>query len=64
MLHSFSALIDGKSGKYWTRAYNGNARTAKRFLDEHPNAIECSLYRGGRFVRTIKRDDRKREEAQ
>ena len=57
MTRTFSALIK-KPGKesYWTWMFQGGTVAALKFLDSDDDATEVSLYRDGRFIKTIVRE--------
>jgi hypothetical protein len=52
----FSALIS-RNGKpaFWTPKFSGSEKKAQEYLATQKDAVECSLYRGQRFVKTVYR---------
>ena len=43
--------------------FPGGEATARKYLAEHPDTSikECSIYRNGRFIKTIKREQREEQ---
>ena len=58
--HTFSALMK-KPGteSYWTPMFLGGSVAARRWLDSFDVATEVSVYRDGRFIKTIVREEEK-----
>ena len=53
---TFSYLIEFDNGKkHWSPMCSGGEVAAKKTMDRDPRVIECSIYRGGRFVKTVHR---------
>ena len=56
----FSALIEGGGGewdRFWTPMHKGGRVAALKMMRFNSRVIQCSLYRGGRFVGTVKREE-------
>jgi hypothetical protein len=52
----FSALIKRPNREsFWTPKFSGAEKKAQEYLATQKDAVECSLYRGQRFVKTVKR---------
>lgn len=53
---AFSALIKGPNKEnFWTPMYRGSTATAQKYLNSVSNASEVSIYRGGKFIKTIRK---------
>jgi len=57
---SFSTLHPKRG---WSAMFPGGEATARKYLAEHPDTSikECSIYRNGRFIKTIKREQREEQ---
>ena len=52
----FSALIRRPNrDPFWTSRFSGSEKKAQEYLATQKDAVECSLYRGQRFVKTVYR---------
>jgi len=52
----FSALIKRPNrDPFWTSRFSGSEKKAQEYLATQKDAVECSLYHGQRFVKTVKR---------
>ena len=52
----FSALIKRPNREsFWTPMFSGAEKKAQEYLATQKDAVECSLYRGQRFVKTVYR---------
>jgi len=52
----FSALIKRPNREsFWTPKFSGAEKKAQEYLATQKDAVECSLYLGQRFVKTVKR---------
>ena len=52
----FRALIKRPNrDPFWTSRFSGSEKKAQEYLATQKDAVECSLYRGQRFVKTVKR---------
>jgi|TARA_R100001086_G_scaffold205853_1_gene121677 hypothetical protein len=52
----FSALIKRPNrGSFWTPKFSGAEKKAQEYLATQKDAVECSLYLGQRFVKTVRR---------
>ena len=55
----FSALIKRPNrDPFWTSRFSGSEKKAQEYLATQKDAVECSLYQGQRFVKTVKRMER------
>jgi hypothetical protein len=55
----FSKLRQGSSQKWWSPLHPGGRAKAEQAMAADSTILECSIYRGGRFVGTVKPEHKK-----
>ena len=62
MTYSLLRIAEDRRASGWSPMYSGGLSAAKKALDSDDRFVECSVYKNGRFFKTIRKDNEMTEQ--